>query len=191
MTLTPIELSALVADTSTALQTIQDEYGRKNILAARIRFPRGFIRTANTQRTTLPNIGSEVQKRNASYALMTLDIFRWLVVRTDLSGAGLSMIVKEGISIYGALCEWLSKESLRGLGSRQRYTVRMERLVERGVITAKLKSELDWIWEIRCNSHLGEVTALEHELYRREDYNRAVKAYSAFRDALISHHGEI
>ena len=42
---------------------------------------------------------------------MTLDVFRWLVVRTDLSGAALSMIVKEGISLIGGLCEWLTKKA--------------------------------------------------------------------------------
>ena len=35
---------------------------------------------------------------------MALDILGWLVMRTDLRGAALSMIVKEGIVIVGVLC---------------------------------------------------------------------------------------
>lgn len=186
MPFTPTELAALVVNASTALQAIQDEYVRDNVAAARVRFPRGFIRTAASQRATLPNVGTEVQRRNACYALMTTDVFRWLVVRTDLSGAVLSMIVKEGISIFGALCEWLTKEATRGRGSGRSYTVRTERLVAEGIITADLKLELDWVWDIRCNEHLGEVTSLEHQMYSREDYNRALRAYTAFRNVLVT-----
>src|SRR5690606_10798067 len=167
----------------------QAEYGRKNVVEARVRFPRGFILSAGTYRCSLPDIGTEVQRRNASYALMTLDVFRWVCVRTDLSGAALSMVVKEAIAILGALCEWMTKEATRGAGSSRRYAVRTGRLVDAGIIDSALKEELDWIWGTRCNEHLYEVTSLEHEMYSRADYNRGLAAYKALRQALIAVHG--
>src|ERR1051325_3854131 len=130
MPLTAAQVNARVTQASTALQTLQAEFGRNNVPAARVTFPRGFLRTAAECRHTLPNLGTEVQRRNASYALMTLDVLRWLVVRTDLWGAALGMIVKEGISVYGALCEWLTKEGTRGHASNRPYAQRTEKLVE-------------------------------------------------------------
>lgn len=185
MALTRDEVDNLVLEAGSALQALQDEFAREGVAHARVRFPRGFIRKAGALRANLPQLGSEVQRRNASYALMTLDVFRWLVVRTDLSGPALSMIVKEGISLLGALCEWLTKEGARGHAGNRPYTARTQKLVELGHITRELKGELDWVWDIRCNEHIHEVTSLEHEKYSRADYNRAIKAYRGLRDALV------
>jgi hypothetical protein len=189
MPLSPAQIEALVASANDALQQLQRELGPTNVPAARVRFPRGYIQTATTHRDTLPDLGQEVQRRNASYALMLLDVFRWLVVRTDLSGTALSMIVKEGICVLGAVCEWLTKEAARGHAGGRPYLQRTAKLVELGHIDSRLKAELDWIWEIRCNEHLHEVNSLEHDMYTREHYNRAFNAYVVFRDKLVSLHG--
>jgi hypothetical protein len=184
------EIQGFVAQASEALQSLQDSLGAENVPAARVRFPRGFIGTAGSHRVTLPDLGQEVQRRNASYALMTLDIFRWLVVRTDLTGPALSMIIKEGICVLGSLCEWLTKEATRGHASSRPYAQRTAKLVELGHVGPALKIELDWIWDIRCNEHLHEVDALEHEMYSRADINRAFNAYVQLRDNLVGIHGE-
>jgi len=186
MTLNPEELNALVTQTSLALQTIQDQFGREIIPEAQVRFPRGFIRTAGALRKDLPLLGTDIQRRNASYALMTSDILRWLVVRTDLSGPALSLIVKEGICILGTLCEWLTKEATRGYASNRPYKLRTQKLLDLGLISTDMKTELDWIWDIRCREHLHEVSALECYMYSRIDYNRAQKAYSNLRDNLVN-----
>ncbi len=171
------------------MQTLQDELGTTNVPLARVRFPRGFIRTAAAHRHTLPAFGTEIQRRNASYALMTLDALRWLLVRTDLSGAVLSMVAKEAISLLGSVCEWLTKEGTRGHAGNRPYAQRTTKLVELGRIEAALKVELDWLWGIRCNGHLHEVTGLEIEMYSRDDYNRARLAYTKLRDSLVALHG--
>ena len=114
-----------------------------------------------------------------------------LLLRTDLSGTALSMVVKEGIAILGALCEWLTKEATRGHASKRPYTARTQKLVDLGILDASEKDELDWIWEIRCNEHLHEVTSLEHEMYSRDDYNRALRAYARLRDLLVKKHGAV
>src|SRR5690606_41501238 len=113
MPLSPTQLAETVAKANEALAAIQENYGRSNVAEARIRFPRGFILPAATYRSTLPNIGTEVQRRNACYASMTLDVFRWLCVRMDLPGAALLMIVAERFCITGSLREWPSKQPWR------------------------------------------------------------------------------
>jgi hypothetical protein len=189
MPLTAAQVDELVTTASVAMQELQNELGSQNIPAARVRFPRGFIGTAATHRHTLPNLGSEVQRRNASYGLMTLDIFRWLLVRTDLSGPALSMIAKESIAVLGALCEWLTKAATHGHASSRPYAQRTAKLVELGRIEPALKVELDWVWGLRCNEHLHEVTELEVQMYSRDQYNRAFAAYSSLRNILVAIHG--
>jgi hypothetical protein len=122
---------------------------------------------------------------------MSLDVFRWLLVRTDLSNTASSMIVKEGICVIGALCEWLTKEATRGYASGRPYCQRTAKLVELNHIEPELKTELDWVWDIRCNEHLHEVRSLEHVMYSRDDYNRAQRAYFALRNALIRELGSV
>jgi hypothetical protein len=182
-------LESLAKEAGDHLQEIQNNYGPKNTPSARVKFPRGFIRTAEELRKTLPNLGEEVQRRNASYALMKNDIDRWLAIRTDLYGAALSMVIKDAIVTLGGICEWLTKEATRGNGRRRSYRVRTEKLVEMGVIDQNLKEELDWVWEIRCNSHMHGVEALEHVMYSRQDYNRARRAYGKLIEALVIVHG--
>lgn len=189
MALTPDELDALVKQAGNALQAIQNEYGIDNVPDARVRFPRGFIRTAESLRRGLPNLGTDLQRRNASYTLMTSDLLRWLVVRTDLAGPAVSLVVKEAICILGAICEWLTKEATRGHASSRPYKERTRKLVDLGIISADLKNELDWTWDIRCNEHLNSVTSLECHTYTREDYNRAFAGYTLLRDALTQIHG--
>jgi hypothetical protein len=99
------------------------------------------------------------------------------------------MIAKEGICVLGALCEWLTKEGTYGHASNRPYVQRTAKLVELGQIEAALKTELDRIWDIRCNEHLHEVSGLEHEMYSRDDYNRAMTAYIALRKVLVALHG--
>ena len=189
MPLTDEELQELAEEADIALGTIQRECGRDNVVAARIKFPRGYLHTAQSARQQLPDIGTEVQRRNVTYALMNIDVLRWLVVRTDVSGTALSMIVKNAICIRGTILEWMTKEATRGHASNRPYRQRTEKLVELGVIDEDLKEELDWVWDVRCREHIHESDTLEHDEYSREDYNRALRAYTALRKALVKKHG--
>ncbi len=183
------ELEAHVAAAGIALQEIQDAHGRDNVPKARIRFPRGFVQPASAYRATLPNLGSEVQRSNAAYSLMTVETLRWLIVRTDVFGAILSGLAKEVICIWGAVSEWLTKEACHGHGKKVSFSKRAEKLVALGVIDAQLKDELIWLWGIRCREHLHEVDKLEHDLYSRADLNRAKRCFSSLCERLIAVHG--
>jgi len=184
--LTDEELAELVGEADHALQAIQDELGDRNDTRGRVRFPRGFIRRVDTLRARIPELGSEVRRRNVCYALMMTDVLRWLATRTDLSGTALSMVVKEGICVLGAICEWMTKEGTRGHASSRPYRQRTAKLVELEVIDEKLRDELDWVWDVRCREHLHQVNDLEHEVYNWSDYNRARRAYDGLRRALLA-----
>ena len=189
MALSNEDLEELVETANVAIGTVQREYGRDNIVAARIRFPRGYLHTAESVRRKLPNIGTEVQRRNVTYALMNIDALRWLVTRTDISGTALSMIVKNAICILGTIVEWMTKEGTRGHASRRPYLQRTAKLAELGRIDATVEAELNWIWDIRCREHIHESETLEHDNYTREDYNRALRAFKALQSSLIAVHG--
>jgi len=185
MPLTKEEIEELVITAGSSLQELQSEFGRKNVVAARVRFPRRYLDTANVIRRTLPNIGSECQRRNVTYSLMSLDAIRWLVIRTDISGAALSMLVKNGILILGNLCDWMTKQATRYYASNRPYKERTKNLVNREIISDELKIDLDWIWDIRCDQHLHEIYVLEYDNYSRNDMNRAVQAFNLLRDKLV------
>lgn len=189
MPLSDAEIEELANDAGYALQRLQDEFGRENKVAARVRFPRGYLRTAATLRRRLPSIGREVQRRNATYALMNIDVLRWIVVRTDISGTALSMLVKNAVCILGSVCEWLTKEGTRGHASNRPYKQRTRKLVELNIIDCGLEDELNWIWDVRCREHLHEIDDLEHDQYTRDDYNRALRASSSLCDLLVQRHG--
>jgi len=180
------ELEILAETASDALQQIQFFLDRTKNNAGKVRFPRGYLRTAAQQRALLPNVGTELKRKNASYSLMLADTLRWLAIRTDLSGPPLSILVKEAICIYGAIVDWLLKEVTYGKGSRKSFTKRTQKSVDEGVIDENLKDELDWVWEIRCNEHFHDVTESEIDMYGRADHDRARKAFINFCKAINS-----
>jgi hypothetical protein len=159
---------------SSLLQEIQNYLDSKKNDLGKVQFPRGFIGTAHSYRSRLPNLENGLLARNISYAFMTLDVFRWIAVRTDLSGQALDMIIKEAICLMGQVCEAvITKEGAPSLGKRNKFTTKTRKLVELGTIKQDLKVDLDWIWDIRCREHLADVTILEWNHYTRDDHNRA------------------
>lgn len=189
MPLTEEEIKELVNTAGSALRELQSGLGRDNVPAARVRFPRGYLDKAEKIRRTLPDIGSDCQRRNVTYSLTGLDAIRWLVIRTDISGAALSMLIKTGICILGNLCDWMTKEATKGYASSKPYNKRTQNLVNREMISEDLKIDLNWVWKIRCDEHLHRSDTLEHDKYSRNDMNRAVRAFSELRDILVEIYG--
>jgi hypothetical protein len=183
------ELEKVVEKVGGDLQAIQDYLGTKSNSKGRVRFPRGFIHTTSTIKPKLPKINKQSLERNISYALMMTDIFRWLLIRTDITSIAKEMIIKEGICIFGSICESLSTYFLKGKDRKLSYKPRTKKFVELGIIGNNLKNELDWVWDTRCKEHLYGLDHPEFNHYRVRDYNRAVKAYTQFRDSLKFYFG--
>ena len=165
------------------LQAIQDYVGRDFSRSCKIRFPRGYIRTASHFRSRLAFVADTTLKENLSYALMLHDVQHWTLIRTDLAGTAKEMLIKDSIVLLGNIAETLTKLPLSQSARRKSYKKRTERLEARGIIATALRTDLDWLWETRCNCHLFLVSMREHGHYRTAHYNGVRR----FRDALETH----
>lgn len=167
------QLKLVVSEINERLEAVQHYCGREKNLDAKIKFPRGFIRTASELRKKLPSDLPPLLTHNLSYALMTLDVLRWVVVRTDLSGAAESMIIKRSIAQLAEIIETLVKHYTK----KKKFGKAIDCLVENQTIDRSLGNELHEIWDMRTTIHLWEATELEHDKFKRGDYNKAYRSY--------------
>ncbi len=183
------QLVEVAAKANRLLQEIAD-YTAKHIedrWHGRVRFPRGFIRTAHEHRLKLKFVDDETLKRNASYALMTHDVLRWLAFHTDLYGQARDMIIKEAVCLLGTICECITiYPTERGLGRGAGQKKRIARLVELEIIDTKLQRHLDWLWDKRNQEHMYDLDFREYDHWQNGDWYRAVKAYKGLRDGLAA-----
>jgi hypothetical protein len=172
------ELSKAVADVGQLLQEIQDYAGRDFSKPCKVRFPRGYIRTASEQRMRLGFLKDSVLSSNISYTLILTDVLHWLLVRTDIAATAKEMLIKLQISLLGNLVESITKVYLKGKCGKG-YAERTKYMEEHNLITAQLHSELDWLWDMRNRNHLFLVTSSEYYSadYTTANYNRAAKAF--------------
>lgn len=182
------ELQRVVTRVNADLQAIQNYLGQDNHANAKVRFPRGYIRTAAHFRECLNFLNDKTLVRNISYALILSDVYRWILNRTDIAGTAKEMIIKEGICLIGALCESITKDALSGtVGKNRGYKARTQYLAEKNIIDNVLQADLDWVWDTRNNEHLFLVEIREHEHYKLSDYNRAVKTLRSLRKKFQAH----
>jgi len=187
MPLTPDELEELADQASVALQAIQDDQGRTNTPRARIRFPRGWIGRAVSFRNRYWYAeGATVF--NVSYAHITLDVFSWLVERTDLTGIARDMIFKESICLLGSIVEALCSHTTKGrIGKSHKFKERTKRMVVASMITQATKDEVDWLWDLRGSVHIDELPNSELAAYRAADVDRAMRALTSLHNDLDAH----
>jgi hypothetical protein len=181
------QLDEKLRQAGNLLQEIQDYVKRDFSKPAKVRFPRGFIRTADVARQRLRFLEESNFKRNASYTMLLADVQHWLLVRTDLSGTVKEMLIKQQFFLLGTLIESLTKVFLDSVvGKKRSYGHRTEYMAQHGIITAELCASLDWIWEIRNNMHLFLVEDIEWASadYTVANHNLAVKAFKEMLDAM-------
>ena len=176
------ELAAASIKAGELLQSINDYCVAQNKTIAdvpdsQVRFPRGFIRTADYQRGRFTFLSCHTIKSNIAYTLMLSDTILWLALRTDIAGMAKDMLYKLFIFLVGAVVESTTKEYLKGICGKN-YKTRTEYLVKKGVIDLPLKNELDWLWDIRNKMHLFQLDGREYENdYCPENHHRAIKAF--------------
>lgn len=181
------ELAGAVAKADELIQAIQDYTQREYKKDAKIRFPRGFIRTASELRRKTPFIRDRTLKTNISYMLMLSDVVHWLLIRTDIFGTAKAMLIKLFIFIGGQIAESLTKDYLAGVCAKSKgYKDRTQRLLDDGIINEELKTDMDWLWDVRNNIHLFMLNEREHESDDYSTYSqiRAAKSIRALIDAL-------
>lgn len=175
------ELEYAVSHAGDLLQQIQDYCGRNYNASAKVRFPRGFLRTAGEQRGRLHFVDENDLKSNLAYCLILSDTIHWLLTRTDIAATAKEMLIKLHIFIGGTLVESITTNYLKGIRTpKKSYKLRTQSLVDLGVIDTRIQEELDWIWDTRNNMHLFGLTEREYI----NDYNTAsqTRAAKAFRD---------
>jgi hypothetical protein len=174
-----VELRYAVRQAGTLLQDIQDFVGRNSNNEARVRFPRGFLRTASEHRKRLAFVGNSTLASNLAYSLMLSDLYRWLIFRTDLAGTARDMVVKAGLALGGGIAEAILVDYLAGdMGKRRKFKSRTARLVELEIISDDLQADLDWLWDMRCRQHIFNVPDWEYDFYEISQYNRAARTVS-------------
>ncbi|MCS6772423.1 MAG: hypothetical protein NZ740_10450, partial [Kiritimatiellae bacterium] len=151
----------------------------------KIRFPRGYLRTASHFREKYWFIQDENLRRNIAYTLILSDVYRWLLNRTDLWGTAREMIIKEGICLVGNLCESITKDAARNIcDNKTSFKKRTEAMVKHGMISAELKKSLDELWDWRNREHLFLLDEWEYGKYTLKHYNDAMRTLQALRKAL-------
>lgn len=181
------DVPKIVSEINERMQALHDYLGERNIEEAKIKFPRGYIRTCASHRRKYSFLECHTLKSNIAYAKLTSDIYRWLLNRTDISITAKEMIIKQGIALVGSVAETVVKEVLKGQpggGRKQNFKKKVEKLVEDNVITNELKEELDWLWDTRNNVHIMLLTEREYQKYEMKHYNRAIKAMKNLRVSL-------
>ncbi|GMM73909.1 hypothetical protein [Vibrio alginolyticus] len=181
------DIPAVVADINEKIQAIQNYLGHRNLDSARIRFPRGYLRSCSTHKQKYPFLESEVLKSNIAYAKMTTDIYQWILNRTDISLTAKEMIIKQGIALLGSVAETIVKEFLKGQpggGRKQNFKKKVEKLTSDEVISEELQKDLCWLWDTRNGLHLMLLEQKEYNKYSIGDYNRATIILKNLRVAL-------
>jgi hypothetical protein len=181
------DLVAAVVEAGRLLQEISDFVAKNPKLekSAQVRFPRGFIRSAEHFRNQFSFVDDKILKKNISYALMTHDVFRWIVTRTDIVGQAEDMIIKEGICLIGYVCESISiYPGAYGLGRGNSFSRRIEQLVSIKILSDDDRKELKWLWEKRNQHHLIDNKFAEFDHYTMNDWVRSLAAYRNLRDKL-------
>lgn len=183
------ELLKIVDQVSAGLQEIQDYVGSRQDAKARVRFPRGYIRTASEHRKGLWFLEDE-GRRNISYSMQSFDILRWIANRTDLSGPAKKLLNRVAIVILGSVAEALSiKGTYPDIGKNANFKPRLRRMHEDfGIIDKNLREDLKWLWDQRNSIHLDRVTGPHIELFDVRDVNRANKIIKKLRDRLGKWH---
>lgn len=179
------ELALAVIKAGNLLQEIQNYAKRDFTKSAKVRFPRGYLRTAAQARTRLVFLDNTHLKCNISYTMLLSDVQHWMLVRTDLSGTAKEMVIKLQFFLLGSIVESMTKSFLKGKCGGS-YSKRLKYLEEQGIISEQLRVDLDWLWDIRNKMHLF---LLDDNEWLSTDYtvvnhNRAVRAFKKLLETL-------
>jgi hypothetical protein len=172
------ELAVAVAQASELIKSIQEYCNRTNREDAKIKFPRGLIRTADTYRARFPAYLDRDKISNCSYSFMFLDVLWWLSSRTDITGVAKQMILKSAIITLGTVLEAclyvpnLPKSKLLSNQCNAGVKERVENGHKRGWISKAECEALSQLWDHRTNVHQKKIqTDSELDLYNAERIN--------------------
>jgi hypothetical protein len=91
------DLARAVAQVDELIESIQNYCGRDNRPDAKVKFPRGVMRSADTYRARFRDYLDKDKKSDCACSFMFLDVLWWLSARTDISSVGKQMVLKSAI----------------------------------------------------------------------------------------------
>jgi hypothetical protein len=179
------DLAIAVEQASILVQQIHDYVQRDFSKSARLRFPRGYLRTAAEARSRVNFLTDTRLRSNIAYTILLSDVQHWILERTDLSGMARAMVIKLQIFLLGTLVESITMVYLRGHCGGN-FCRRTKYLCDTGIINAPLKNDIDWLWELRNRMHLFQLNDIEWRStdYTVDNHNRAVRAFNGLLNCL-------
>jgi hypothetical protein len=177
----PPDVGKLVRCASRDLQAIETALANRDCKCD-IRFPREFIRTAQTFRDRWWFIQSDVLRRNVAYLLILSDVNRWMLNRMGLLGVAREMVVKQGIFVIAAVLEGVTIDFL---GARKGgFDKRVQKLRDAPIIDEALANRLKKVWKDRNEMHIQELQTRAMGKHKLADYNNAIHALRGLREQL-------
>jgi hypothetical protein len=172
---------AKVEMVSRWLQEIEDDLRRAGIsnlpMTPRIRFPRGFIQTADLYRRIYPCRRQRIGN-NVAYTLQFLDVLRWILIRTDLELTAQQMVIKYGVVSTFSIIEGLIFDSLksRRIDPGKKFRKTLEKARDAEIISESLFLDLAHVHELREKIHLHLYGVSGAKKYNLDDWNFSVDA---------------
>ena len=162
------ELADAAERAGVLLQEIQDYVQDRSSATARVRFPRGVVRTATYFRSAFPEYMPHHKRTTCAYGLMYFDVMWWLTHRTDLTNVAQEMCFKSMIITLGTVLEAVLRvpgEPNLGAGGAG-VRPRLDTAFGRGWITQPDTDLLKELWHHRNNVHAHVLGTTEFGLYR-------------------------
>jgi hypothetical protein len=165
--------------------------GPTSEVSARIRFPRGVITPVNTYVGRIPVISDSTLKRNIAYSSQLLNVYLWLLRWTNIGLTAKQMILKHGIALCGCLIEALSYDFIKNrlrIDVNKRFKKNLEKLRDRGIISAEEYADLDRCRRLRDKLHLQNLSMPECQEYDAVDLNFAIHCMNKLNRILRRYH---
>lgn len=185
------ELETAQTEANVGLQAIQRIAGLAELEEARVRFPRGYLRTSVEARRLFKFVRKPVLQTNLGYAVQLADVYTWLLTRTDIAGIARDMVVKAYLALAGGIAEALLVDRYHGQkGWRQTFVTRLQHVQDEGHIDQRLHDELVWLWDMRNRQHVFEIDSSEFFAYQPTDFSRARTAVNGLIAGLTAATGQ-
>lgn len=160
------------------LQQITDFARSNGRLNERVRFPHRYIRRAGPIQEKLTSfIDDQTLRENISYCYILLDVLRWVVNITDIKGMAKTMLIKNCIELFTAVCESMTVAPAKKVMRKKKwdnFNPRIKEMVRQEIISPTLGIKLLWLWEKRGNgTHLYLLKERADGQYTYNDYKKA------------------
>jgi hypothetical protein len=163
------QLATAVANAGQLLQDIQDYALRADRDDAKVRFPRGVMKTAEEYRAQLPRYVEPQRASSCAYAFMHLDVLWWILNRTDITLTAKEMILKSAIITLATITEAvLTIHRHPGFGAGQGFKDRVNAARQTGLMDAADHTLFNNLWDHRCKVHLKALEGYEFAKYKDE-----------------------